>query len=120
MNVVSPARISLAISTPRERSLKRSATASALRMGGSPAPSVWQALPPHELARDDHFHDFRGAVADFEPDDVAHALAKRQLVRVAVMAVQQQALVNRLDRELRRPPLHHRRFFGVRLALIGQ
>ncbi len=51
---------------------------------------------PHELASDDELHHLRRAVADFQPDDVAHALLERKLVGRAVVAVEQQALVDRL------------------------
>jgi hypothetical protein len=59
-------------------------------------PSVRQRFATHQLAGDDHFHDLRRAVADLEAHHVAHALLERQLVRVAVVAVEEQALVDRL------------------------
>ena len=44
----------------------------------------------------------------------------RQVPAVAEMAVGEQALVDRVHRELRRPPFAHRRFLGVRHALVAQ
>src|SRR5207245_2568444 len=79
---------------------------------------VWAALAAHQLPGDDGLHHFGGAVADLEPDDIPHALLKGQLVRVAVVAVEEQALVDGLDGQLRAPPLDHGRFLRVRLALI--
>src|SRR3970282_203836 len=91
-------------------------------MGLSPSSSVSvrQALRFHPLAGHDVLYYLRRPVADLEADDVAQALLEWQLVRVAVVAVEQQALVDRLHREPRRPPLHHRRLLRVRLAVVRE
>src|SRR5499426_3321010 len=82
--------------------------------------SIWSTLASHQLARHDGLHHLGGAVADFEPDDVAHALLEGQLVRVAIVAVEEQALVNGLHGELGSPPLGHGGFLAVGTALIGE
>src|SRR5262249_45346747 len=89
--------------------------------GGAPLRvSIWPTLPSHQLARHDGLHHLGGAVADLEADDVAHALLERQLVGVAVVAVEEQALVNGLHGELRSPPLGHGGFLAVGAALVGE
>src|SRR5712692_4576873 len=80
--------------------------------------SVGQALSSHELPGHHHLHHLGGAVTDLEPDDITHALLEGQLVRVAVVAVKEQALMNRIDGQPRRPPLGHGRFLRVALAMI--
>src|SRR5690242_14747936 len=81
---------------------------------------VGQALASHQLAGHHHLHDLRRAVADLEPDHVAHALLEGQLVGVAVVTVEQQALVDRLHGEPRTPPLGHGRLLGVGPPLVRQ
>src|SRR5579863_2247858 len=73
-----------------------------------------------DLARHEALHDLRGAVADLEPDNVAQALLMRQVEAEAEMAVQEQALMDDLDREFRRPPFASRREPSVRLVLVAQ
>src|SRR5690242_6171664 len=81
---------------------------------------VGQALASHQLAGHHHLHDLRRAVADLEPDHVAHALLEGQLVGVAVVAVEEQALMDRLHRKARAPPLRHGRFLGVGPPLVRE
>src|SRR5438552_7021129 len=72
------------------------------------------------LARHQRLHDLRGAVADLEPDNVAQALLMGQVEAEAEMSVQEQALMDHLDREFRRPPLASRGQPPVRLPLVTQ
>src|SRR5262245_5204055 len=90
--------------------------------GGRRPPSelIWSTFAAHQLAGYDGLHHLGGAVADLEADHVAHALLEGQLVRVAVVPVEEQALVDGLHRELGAPPLRHRRFLAVGPALVGQ
>ena len=73
-------------------------------------------LAAQHLAGDDELHDLRGAVADLQAEHVAQPLLDRQLGAVAVLAVQQQALVDDVVGGLGRPPLAHRGLGGVRLV----
>lgn len=66
------------------------------------------------------FMILRRAVADLEPDNVAQTLLMRQVEAEAEMAVQQQALMDHLGCEFRRPPLAARRQPAVGFALIAQ
>src|SRR5512144_310588 len=109
--------IERSLSVPR-RDLKRRHS---LTSGRRPEDRlVGQALPPHQLAGDHHLHHLGGAVADLEPDDVAHPLLEWQLVGVPVVAMEQQALVDGVDGQARPPPLGHRRLLGVGPALVGE
>src|SRR5213593_2842721 len=58
-------------------------------------------LPAERFARHDALHDLRRAVADFQPYYVAPALLQRRVHVVAVMAMQDDAGMDRLSRDLR-------------------
>ena len=60
------------------------------------------------------------AITDLEPDDVAELLFDRILVRVTIVAVQKQAVVDGVDRDLRCPPLAHGGFGRVRKSMVAQ
>src|ERR1700687_1165169 len=86
------------VSGCRGRDVGTSAGPVVMRLSPSSSVSVRQALAAHQLAGHDDLHDLGRPVADLEADDVAQALLEWQLVRVNVVAVEQQALVDHLQR----------------------
>src|SRR5512138_1265457 len=81
------------------------------------ATSVGHGLAPGSRAGDDRLHDLRGAVADLEAEHVAQSLLHRPAV-VSAVPEAEQALMDRVVGQLRRPPLAHRRLGAVRQPLI--
>src|SRR5262249_29250341 len=80
---------------------------------------VGEVLSPHQLAGDDDLLDLGGAVADLEADHVAQALLQGKVLSIAVLTVEEEAIVDAVHGDLRRPPLRHCRFFGVRVAGVA-
>ena len=72
------------------------------------------------LARDDQFLNLRGSVADLQPEHVIVALMVRKIGCIAVVAVQQQALVQDFARGLRHVPFAHRRLGRMRHAAVAK
>src|SRR5947208_1320089 len=70
--------------------------------------SLRRELAAQVLPGDDELHDLGGAVADLQPEHVAQSLLDGEFGAVAVLAVQQQALVDDVVGGLRGPPLAHR------------
>ena len=76
--------------------------------------------PPDFLAGDDEFLDLRRTVTDLKPHDVDVALMERQIRRVAIVAMGQQALMDDLAGHFRHIPFAHRGFRGVSQAPVTQ
>src|SRR5690606_23753578 len=72
------------------------------------------------LPGDDELHDLGRAVADLHAQHVPHPLLHIAAGHVAVLAVEQQALVDGVVRLQRRPPLAHRGLRSVRQDLVAQ
>src|SRR5581483_221540 len=75
---------------------KTSGPARTLAASISASPTIRRVFFAERFARNDAFHDFRDAVADFESNHIAPALVERRVHTVAVMAVQDDTGVNRL------------------------
>src|SRR6516225_3158046 len=69
---------------------------------------------------DDQLHDLRRAVADLEPHRVPQALLVGKVHGPARVPMSQNALMDGVERSLRRHPLDHRSLGRVRQARVSQ
>src|ERR1700722_12333130 len=95
------------------RSMSRSPRSLILRIG---SPTVGKGFASDDLSGHDHLHDLRGPVAEFQAHHVTHATIVLKFRALSGPSREEQAVVNRFVRFTDAEPLHHRRFFGVRLS----
>src|SRR5882762_11890124 len=90
------------------------------------SPWPW-AFPPEScrnrasaglVSGNDELHDLRGAVSDLQAEDISQTLRVGHFLGVGTVTVEQQTGLDDVERQLRCPPLAHRRLSGVRHTLV--
>ena len=76
--------------------------------------------PPEAFPGDDDLLHLGGTVSDLDGHDIAEALLETELLRVTVVAVQQQAVLDCGARDQWAVPFGHRRLRRVRALLVAQ